>query len=103
MEKYGYGSRFGPWNIHEGPIHLARQCARRASPKNWPSYRTLGFDAVQLHDDDAVPNLDGLAPADPRSGARAAADDRRSRPGRRVCRAAAVGTPPDHRRGVHGE
>jgi xylose isomerase len=52
---------FGPWNIHEGadpfgpavrkPVEFAAKLAM---------YKELGFDAVQFHDDDAVPNLDSL-------------------------------------------
>jgi xylose isomerase len=34
-------------------------------------YRELGFDAVQFHDDDAVPDLDNLLPAQIRAAARA--------------------------------
>ena len=55
---------FGPWNIHEGadlfgpavrgPVPLDRKLAM---------YRKLGFGAVQFHDDDAVPGLNELGPA----------------------------------------
>jgi xylose isomerase len=63
MEKYGYQFSFGPWNIHEG--------ADPFGPTVRPSlvfdqkleiYKELGFDAVQFHDDDAVPDLDQLSP-----------------------------------------
>ena len=56
---------FGPWNIHEGadpfgptvrkPIEFAKKLKK---------YKELGFDAVQFHDDDAVPNLNALTPAE---------------------------------------
>lgn len=54
---------FGPWNIHEGadpfgppvrnPVKFATKLAM---------YKDLGFDGVQFHDDDAVPNLNKLSP-----------------------------------------
>ena len=64
MEKYGYRFSFGPWNIHEGADPFGP-----AVRPPWPfadklrEYKLLGFDAVQFHDDDAVPDLDGLSPA----------------------------------------
>jgi xylose isomerase len=58
----GYRFSFGPWNLHEGSdpfgptvrptIQFAEKLER---------YKTLGFDAVQFHDDDAAPNIDGLS------------------------------------------
>ncbi len=56
MEKYGYRFSFGPWNIHEGadpfgpPVRASRSFADKLKV-----YDELGFDAVQFHDDDAVP------------------------------------------------
>ncbi|OHB80813.1 MAG: xylose isomerase [Planctomycetes bacterium RBG_16_64_10] len=54
-----YRFSFGPWNIHEGadpfgppvrpPVPFADKLA---------AYKRLGFAAVQLHDDDAVADLD---------------------------------------------
>jgi xylose isomerase len=71
MEKYGYQFSFGPWNIHEGadpfgppvrpPVDFDTKLA---------VYKELGFDAVQFHDDDAVPELDALSPAQIRDRAR---------------------------------
>jgi xylose isomerase len=64
MEKHGYRFSFGPWNIHEGadpfgpPVRPSRSFEEKLA-----TYRELGFDAVQFHDDDAVPGLDELAPA----------------------------------------
>lgn len=72
MEKYGYRFSFGPWNIHEGadpfgpPVRPSRSFADKLTV-----YKELGFDAVQFHDDDAVPELDQLAPAQIREQARA--------------------------------
>jgi len=64
MEKHGYRFSFGPWNIHEGadpfgpPVRPSRSFEEKLA-----TYRELGFDAVQFHDDDAVPGLDELSPA----------------------------------------
>lgn len=57
-----YRFSFGPWNIHEG--------ADPFGPGVRPSlgfaeklrlYKKLGFDGVQFHDDDAVPDLERLS------------------------------------------
>jgi xylose isomerase len=72
VNKYGYRFSFGPWNIHEGadpfgpPVRPSRSFADKLG-----EYQRLGFDAVQFHDDDAVPGLDGLAPAQIRERAQA--------------------------------
>lgn len=65
MEKYGYRFSFGPWNIHEGadPFGPAVRPSRTFVDK-LALFNQLGFDAVQFHDDDAVPNLDELSPAE---------------------------------------
>ena len=72
MEKYGYRFSFGPWNIHEGadPFGPAVRPSRPFDEK-LAVYQQLGFDLVQFHDDDAVPNLDELSPAQTRAAARA--------------------------------
>jgi len=59
VEKYGYRFSFGPWNIHEGadPFGPTVRPALGFAQK-LPLYKELGFDAVQFHDDDAVPDLD---------------------------------------------
>jgi xylose isomerase len=71
MEKFGYRFSFGPWNIHEGadPFGPVVRNARSFDDK-LKIYTELGFDAVQFHDDDAVPNLDELNPAQIRAAAR---------------------------------
>src|SRR5262245_7195428 len=49
---------FGPWNIHEGadpfgpPVRHSFEFAEKLQV-----YKQLGFEGVQFHDDDAVPNL----------------------------------------------
>ena len=72
MKRYGYRFSFGPWNIHGGadPFGPAVRPSRTFDDK-LAAYKELGFDAVQFHDDDAVPNLDDLSPAQIRGAARA--------------------------------
>lgn len=71
MEKFGYKFSFGPWNIHEGadPFGPGVRPSRTFDQK-LAVYKELGFDAVQFHDDDAVPDLDGLSAAEISTGAR---------------------------------
>jgi xylose isomerase len=64
MEKYGYRFSFGPWNIHEGADPFGPTVRSSLGfERKLPLYQELGFDAVQFHDDDAVPGLDELTPA----------------------------------------
>jgi xylose isomerase len=58
-----YRFSFGPWNISEGSDPFGPE-VRQAFPheRKYALYKSLGFDAVQLHDDDAVPNLDNQSP-----------------------------------------
>jgi xylose isomerase len=71
MEKYGYRFSFGPWNIHEGadpfgpPVRPAHDFNDKLAV-----YQSLGFDAVQFHDDDVVPDLEQLPAAQIREQAR---------------------------------
>ncbi|MBI5668084.1 MAG: TIM barrel protein [Chloroflexi bacterium] len=63
MNKYGYRFSFGPWNIHEGADPFGPPVRPGLSfDKKLEAYQRLGFDAVQFHDDDAVPNLDDKTP-----------------------------------------
>ena len=59
-----YRFSFGPWNISEGADPFGGE-TRKAFPheKKFALYRPLGFEGVQFHDDDVVPGLDGLSPA----------------------------------------
>jgi xylose isomerase len=72
MEKFGYQFSFGPWNIHEGADPFGPS-VRSSVPfdEKLKSLKNLGFDAMQFHDDDAVPELDALSPAEIRSQAQA--------------------------------
>ena len=72
MEKYGYRFSFGPWNIHSGadPFGPSVRPSRTYDDK-LGVYKDLGFDEVQFHDDDAVPNLGELSPGQIGEAARA--------------------------------
>ncbi len=60
-----YRFSFGPWNIHEGadpfgpPVRPTVEFGEKIK-----LYKKLGFDGVQFHDDDAVPELSDLDPAE---------------------------------------
>lgn len=64
MKKYGYKFSFGPWNIHEGadpfgpPVRLSV-----AFDTKLQTLKDLGFDAMQFHDDDVVPDIEDKTPA----------------------------------------
>jgi len=71
MEKFGYRFSFGPWNIHEGADPFG-PVVRPSVPfeKKLEILKGLGFDAMQFHDDDAVPDLDDLSAIEIRTQAR---------------------------------
>ncbi len=56
---------FGPWNIHEGADPFGPE-VRKSIPFNrkLAAYKKLGFDGVQFHDDDAVPDMNNLSKKD---------------------------------------
>ena len=54
---------FGPWNIHEGGDPFGPEVRETVKfEKKLSMYKDLGFDGVQFHDDDAVPDLNNLKP-----------------------------------------
>ncbi|MHC4560035.1 MAG: TIM barrel protein [Planctomycetota bacterium] len=58
-----YRFSFGPWNIHEGADPFGPMVRNSVEfAKKLKMYKKLGFDAVQFHDDDAVPDMDNLSP-----------------------------------------
>jgi len=71
-DRVTYRFSFGPWNLSEGgdpfgptvrdPLTFAEKLGIA---------KQLGFDAMQFHDDDAVPNLDSFSPAEIAAQARA--------------------------------
>ena len=55
---------FGPWNIHEGADPFGPEVRKSiAFNTKLAAYKELGFDGIQLHDDDAVPGMDDMTPA----------------------------------------
>ena len=72
MDKFGYRFSFGPWNIHEGADPFGPIVRPSVQfEKKLVLLKELGFDAMQFHDDDAVPDLDKLSPAEIREQAKA--------------------------------
>lgn len=58
-----YRFSFGPWNIHEGGDPFGPKVRGGIEfAKKLACYKQLGFDGVQLHDDDAVPDMNDLSP-----------------------------------------
>lgn len=59
-----YRFSFGPWNISEGADPFGPE-AREAYPheKKFALYKKFGFEGVQFHDDDVVPDIDDQTPA----------------------------------------
>jgi xylose isomerase len=57
-----YRFSFGPWNIHEGGDPFGPTVRNSVEfGKKLKMYKELGFDGVQFHDDDAVPDMDNLS------------------------------------------
>jgi xylose isomerase len=58
-----YRFSFGPWNISEGADPFGPN-VRPVFPHEdkFALYRPLGFEGVQFHDDDVVPDLERLSP-----------------------------------------
>jgi xylose isomerase len=52
----------GPWNVHEGADAYG-PATREAIPleEKIKKFKEIGFDAIQFHDDDAVPNINELS------------------------------------------
>ena len=58
-----YRFSFGPWNIHEGADPFGPTVRPTvAFAEKLKQYKKLGFDGVQFHDDDAVPDIDSKSP-----------------------------------------
>nr|WP_319511986.1 TIM barrel protein [uncultured Draconibacterium sp.] len=54
---------FGPWNIHEGADPFGPTVRDSISfGKKLAEFKKLGFEGVQFHDDDAVPDMNELSP-----------------------------------------
>ncbi len=60
-----YRFSFGPWNVHEGADPFGPTVRRGLTfARKLKLYKKLGFEGVQFHDDDAVPNMNELGPKD---------------------------------------
>ena len=97
MEKFGYRFSFGPWNIHEGADPFGPTVRSAVLfDKKVEILKGLGYDAMQFHDDDVVPDLDKFTAAEISKQARAIrAKLSGTWPGRRVRRASLVGIADD--------
>lgn len=60
-----YRFSFGPWNIHEGADPFGPTIRSSYSfERKLEVYRELGFEGVQLHDDDVVPDIERKSAAE---------------------------------------
>lgn len=61
----------GPWNVHEGADAFGPE-VRKSIPfeKKVEAFKKIGFDAVQFHDDDAVPDMNDLSDSEIKAKAR---------------------------------
>ncbi len=58
-----YRFSFGPWNIHQGADPFGPTVRGGIEfGRKLKLYKELGFDGVQFHDDDAVPDMNDLKP-----------------------------------------
>jgi len=60
MSKFKFS--VGPWNVHTGADSYGP--ATRTEPgldEKFKNFKALGFDAVQFHDDDAVPEINNYS------------------------------------------
>jgi len=63
---------FGPWNISEGADPFGPEVRGAfAHEEKYALFRSLGFEGVQFHDDDVVPDIDSKSPSQILKGARA--------------------------------
>ena len=52
----------GPWNVHEGVDGYGPATRQTISiEEKFKKFKEIGFDAIQFHDDDAVPNMNELS------------------------------------------
>lgn len=63
MSRFKYS--VGPWNVHSGADSYGPP-VRDEIPfeEKVKKFKEIGFDAVQFHDDDAVPNINNYTPAE---------------------------------------
>ncbi len=52
----------GPWNVHEGADAFGPEVRSSITfEKKVEKFKEIGFSAIQFHDDDAVPDMNGLS------------------------------------------
>jgi xylose isomerase len=63
MSKFKFS--VGPWNVHSGADAYG-PAVRDEIPfeEKIKTFKEMGFDAIQFHDDDAVPNMNDLSDAE---------------------------------------
>ena len=62
MSRFKYS--VGPWNVHEGADAYGPAVRETISfEEKIKTFKEIGFDAIQFHDDDAVPNMENMTPA----------------------------------------
>lgn len=62
MSRFKYS--VGPWNIHEGADAYGPVTRDSISfEEKIKKFKQMGFDAIQFHDDDAVPNMNDMTDA----------------------------------------
>ena len=69
MSKFKFS--VGPWNVHTGADSYGPET--RTEPdldEKFRNFKALGFDAVQFHDDDAVPNINNYSAEEIKAKAR---------------------------------
>ncbi|MBQ8319696.1 MAG: TIM barrel protein [Clostridia bacterium] len=60
MSKFKFS--VGPWNVHEGADSYGPATRKSISlEEKFRRFKEIGFDAVQFHDDDVVPNMNELS------------------------------------------
>ena len=70
MSKFRYS--VGPWNVHEGADAYGPATRETIDlEEKIKSFAEMGFDAIQFHDDDAVPNMNELSEGEVVSEAKA--------------------------------
>ena len=61
----------GPWNVHEGADAYGPATRQTISvEEKFRRFKEIGFDAIQFHDDDAVPNMNDLTEEEIKAEAR---------------------------------
>ena len=61
----------GPWNVHTGADSYGPETRKAIDLETkFARFRELGFDAVQFHDDDVVPNMNDLTAEEIKAEAR---------------------------------